>query len=67
MVIGVAGNPAIFGAIGHDGSERLIVYPAMLWTLAFGGHLMLEAPYSTPISVRPKRHDGRGGSAARRW
>ena len=48
MVIGVAGNPAIFGAIGHDGSERLIVYPAMLWTLAFGGHLMAGGAVQHP-------------------
>jgi len=40
MVIGDGGNPAIFGAIGHGGSERMIVYPAMLWTIAFGGYLI---------------------------
>ena len=40
MVIGDAGNPTIFGAIGHGGAERMIVYPAMLWTLVFGGYLM---------------------------
>jgi hypothetical membrane protein len=40
MVIGDAGNAAIFGAIGHGGSERMIVYPAMLWTLAMGGYLI---------------------------
>jgi hypothetical protein len=38
MVIGDAGNPAIFGSIGHGGSERMIVYPAMLWTLIAGGY-----------------------------
>lgn len=37
MVIGDAGNPAAFGAIGHGGTERMIVYPVML---AFGGYLM---------------------------
>lgn len=40
MVIGDGGNTAAFGAIGHGGTERMIVYPAMLWMLALGGHLM---------------------------
>ena len=40
MIIGDAGNPAVFGAIGHGGSERMIVYPTMLWTLALGGYLL---------------------------
>jgi hypothetical membrane protein len=39
MVIGDMGNPAVFGAIGHGGAERMIVYPSMLWLLAFGGYL----------------------------
>ena len=44
MVIGDAGTPAVFGPIGHGGAERMIVYPAMLWMLAFGGYLMAEPP-----------------------
>jgi hypothetical protein len=40
MVIGDAGNASVFGAIGHGGSERMIVYPVMLWTLVMGGHLL---------------------------
>jgi hypothetical membrane protein len=40
MVIGDSGNPAVFGAIGHGGAERMIVYPAMLWLMGFGGYLM---------------------------
>jgi hypothetical membrane protein len=40
MVIGDSGNTAVFGAIGHGGAERMTVYPAMLWMLAFGGYLM---------------------------
>lgn len=40
MVIGDAGNAEVFGVIGHGGSERMIVYPPMLWMLAFGGFLM---------------------------
>ncbi len=42
MVIGDAGNTAVFGPIGHGGAERMIVYPAMLWMMAFGGYLMAE-------------------------
>ena len=44
MVVGDAGDPAVFGPIGHGGAERMIVYPAMLWLLTFGGALMVGAP-----------------------
>jgi hypothetical membrane protein len=44
MVIGDAGNPGVFGPIGHGGAERMIVYPAMLWMMAFGGYLMAAPP-----------------------
>jgi hypothetical membrane protein len=40
MVIGDAGNPGVFGPLGHGGAERMIVYPSMLWMMAFGGCLM---------------------------
>jgi hypothetical membrane protein len=40
MAVGDSGNAAAFGPIGHGGTERMIVYPAMLWMLAFGGYLM---------------------------
>lgn len=40
MVIGDAGNSAVFGPIGHGGSERLIAYPVMLWLVAYGGYLL---------------------------
>ena len=40
MVFGDAGNPAVFGPIGHGGAERMIVYPVMLWMMAFGGWLL---------------------------
>lgn len=40
MIIGDAGNTAVFGAIGHGGSERMIVYPVMLWMVAMSGYLM---------------------------
>jgi hypothetical membrane protein len=48
MVVGDAGNPAIFGPIGHGGAERMIAYPAMLWLLGFGGYLMETAGRSDP-------------------
>jgi hypothetical membrane protein len=55
MVIGDAGGSAAFGAIGHGGTERMIVYPAMLWMLAYGGYLLArptsdEPPRTTPPS-----------------
>ena len=40
MIVGDAGNPAIFGPIGHGGAERMIVYPVMLWLLTLGGYLI---------------------------
>jgi hypothetical membrane protein len=30
----------LYGPIGHGGSERMIVYPALFWLMAFGGYLM---------------------------
>ena len=44
MVIGDAGDPAIFGPIGHGGAERMIAYPVMGWLLALGGYLMASDP-----------------------
>lgn len=40
MAIGDSGETAAFGPIGHGATERMIVYPPMLWMLAFGGYLM---------------------------
>jgi hypothetical membrane protein len=40
MAVGDAGNTAVFGPIGHGGAERMIVYPVMLWLVAFGGYLL---------------------------
>ena len=37
------GIMSLYGPIGHGGSERMIVYPALLWLVAFGGYLM--APF----------------------
>ncbi len=42
MIIGDAATAAAFGPIGHGATERMIVYPPMLWMLAFGGYLMAE-------------------------
>lgn len=30
----------LFGPIGHGGTERMIVYPAIIWLMTFGGYLM---------------------------
>ena len=49
MVIGDGGNPSIFGAIGHGGSERMIAYPAMIWTLVFGGYLIAQPEPRPPM------------------
>lgn len=35
---------SLYGLIGHGGSERMIVYPALLWLVAFGGYLMASSP-----------------------
>ena len=40
MAIGDGGTTAAFGPIGHGGTERMIVYPVMLWLVAFGGYLL---------------------------
>ena len=40
MIVGDLGNPSVFGPIGHGGAERMIVYPAMLWLLVFGGYML---------------------------
>jgi hypothetical membrane protein len=40
MALGDGGNEALFGPIGHGGVERMIVYPPMLWMMAFGGYLL---------------------------
>lgn len=40
MILGDSGNSAAFGPIGHGGTERMIVYPPMLWMLVYGGYLM---------------------------
>jgi hypothetical membrane protein len=57
MVIGDGGNPAIFGALGHGGSERMIAYPPMLWLMAYGGFLMAQpAPDGLRADVHHSHH-----------
>jgi hypothetical membrane protein len=43
MALGDGGNAAAFGPIGHGGTERMIVYPVMLWLVAFGGYLLAKS------------------------
>ena len=40
MALGDGGNTAAFGPLGHGGTERMIVYPVMLWLVALGGYLV---------------------------
>jgi hypothetical membrane protein len=49
MALGDAGTAAAFGPIGHGGTERMIVYPVMLWLVAFGGYLWRD---DRPAEVR---------------
>ena len=51
MALGDGGNTAAFGPIGHGGTERMIVYPVMLWLIAFGGYLLGESDHAT-VSAR---------------
>ena len=44
MFFGDAGYPQLFGPIGHGGTERMIVYPPMLWYLVYGGALLGGMP-----------------------
>jgi len=38
--LGDANIADLYGPMGHGGSERMIVYPVILWLLGFGGYLM---------------------------
>ena len=40
LAVGTVDDPAIFGPLGRGGVERLVLYPAMLWLLVFGGYLL---------------------------
>jgi hypothetical membrane protein len=52
MTVGDSGNTAVFGPIGHGGTERMIVYPPMLWLTAFGGYLLARPSTSGPSRPR---------------
>ena len=52
MAIGDAGYSAAFGAIGHGGTERMIVYPVMLWLLVLGGYLIAVGSHDDGPAVR---------------
>ena len=43
MIIGDSGNPAIFGIIGPGSTEMMIVFPAIIWMMLFGGYLIVQA------------------------
>jgi hypothetical protein len=53
MALGDAGYSAAFGAIGHGGTERMIVYPVMLWLLVLGGYLIAEGNRGEDGGSRP--------------
>lgn len=40
FVLWESGGRAWFGPIGYGGAERMIVYPGLLWLVAFGGYLL---------------------------
>ena len=54
MAIGDSVNSGVFGAMGHGGAERMIVYPVMLWLLAFGGSLMASRSEVPEVPEVPK-------------
>lgn len=51
MALGDGGNEAFFGPIGHGGVERMIVYPPMIWLMAFGGYLLGTSMDDDPRSA----------------
>ncbi|HHT74629.1 MAG TPA: DUF998 domain-containing protein [Euryarchaeota archaeon] len=40
MGMAYAGMELLFGPIGYGGTERMIVFPVMVWLLGLGGYLM---------------------------
>lgn len=45
----------MLAAIGHGGTERMIVYPAMVWLLALGGYLMADRSRPEVVAKPPTR------------
>jgi hypothetical membrane protein len=42
MFVSDSGIFDLFGPIGHGGTERMIVYPSIVWLTVFGGYLMAD-------------------------
>jgi hypothetical membrane protein len=42
MFVSDSGIIDLFGPIGHGGTERMIVYPSIIWLTVFGGYLLGE-------------------------
>lgn len=40
MILVDGGSVDVSGSIGHGGVERMIAYPALIWMILFGGHLL---------------------------
>jgi hypothetical membrane protein len=40
MFLSDSGIVDLFGPLGHGGTERMIVYPSIIWLTLFGGYLM---------------------------
>jgi hypothetical membrane protein len=40
MFVSDSGIVDLFGPLGHGGTERMIVYPSIIWLMVFGGYLM---------------------------
>jgi hypothetical membrane protein len=40
MFVSDSGIIDLFGPIGHGGTERMIVYPSIIWLTVFGGYLL---------------------------
>lgn len=40
MFVSDSGIIDLFGPLGHGGTERMIVYPSIIWLTVFGGYLM---------------------------
>ncbi len=46
----------LYGPIGHGGSERMIVYPVLLWFVGFGGYLMAIPPKKNNAECTRKKN-----------
>ena len=46
FVVGSSGQTAVFDIFGFGGTERMIIYPPLLWALVFGGFLLGQSSLS---------------------